>query len=444
MLPTRILLYVYDWLNTRNLLNEYENLTKAPLYNLMFIHDYQQNRLKAIIDYVARNVFFYRGIWKECQIDNNMTSPVEIINKLPILTKDLLNSKFDDFLSDEYRNSKNIHFYYTGGSTGQPSKIAVDKNYMDNRWAMVYYNLTWVGYKLGDCHGFVYGSNLDAKEQVSFRQRAQHWLMNSFQVNAFFLNNSDLKGFANKCLKRKPRFIIGYASALFEFARYTERNGLPICFDFIESTAEYLSSEMKHKIEEVFHCKVYDRYGCREVGNIAHECKFRDGLHINWQNVYIEIINKGKYPWLDPEYGDIVVTCLKNKSMPLIRYFIGDLGKIDYSVCRCGMESPRLYLGGTRSVDILYTSDGTMVSASPLSLTTRDLYSIKKIQYIQKKINQLELNIITDHSDDNNIRMVLNDRLKKIFGNEVEIQFNFVDEIARELSGKYRLTKRLF
>ena len=85
-----------------------------------------------------------------------------------------------------------------------------------------------------------------------------------------------------------------------------------------------------------------------------------------------------------------------------------------------------------------------MVSASPLSLTTRDLYSIKKIQYIQKSIKNLEINVVTDHTNDNNVRITLEDRVKKIFGNALEIRFNFVDEIKREISGKYRFTKRLF
>lgn len=444
MWPTAKMLLLYDKINKRELLGEYKKLLKNSPPDWNAIHEYQRNCAQSILEYATRNVPFYRNVLKEKHISPTDISPWEIINSLPIATKDLFRSNFDDFISDEYQNTKKIHFYYTGGSTGQPSRIAVDEHYMNFRWAMIYYNLTWIGYKLGDCHGFIYGSNLDAKEQCSLRQRGQHWLMNSFQVNAFYFNNNNLKSFANRCLRKKPKFIIGFASALIEFAKYVENNNLSIQFDFVESTAEFLSGEAQQKIEEVFHCKVYNRYGCREVGNIAHECIFRNGLHINWQSVYVEIINKGKYPWLGQEYGDIVITSLKNKGMPLIRYFVGDIGKIENAACPCGMTSPRLYLGGFRSIDILYTTDGGMVSAAPLSLTTRDLYSIMKIQYVQKSLKYLEVNVVTDHADDNTIRTTLEGRLKNIFGNEMEIHFNFVDDIARELSGKYRLTKRLF
>ena len=67
-----------------------------------------------------------------------------------------------------------------------------------------------------------------------------------------------------------------------------------------------------------------------------------------------------------------------------------------------------------------------------------------KIQYVQKSLKYLEVNVVTDHVDNNTIRAILEGRLKNIFGKEMEIHFNFVDDIARELSGKYRLTKRLF
>lgn len=443
MLTTKQLLYLYDKVNKRNILGEYAGLFKTSQCDLPHINEYQQRHLKSIIDYAARYVPYFRNIGKEYRL-NNDESAVEFLARLPILTKDIIRSDFGNFLSEEFKNSKKLSFYYTGGSTGQPSKIAVDKEYLDFRWAMVHYNLSWVGYTLGDCYGFIYGSNLDAKEDCSFRQKLQQWMMNYFQVNAFCLNEDNMEKFAQKCLKRRPKFLVGYASGLAAFAKYAERKGIPIHPRFVESTAEYLSPEVRQEIERVFACKVYDRYGSREVGNVAHECVERNGFHIDWQSVYVEIINKGKYPFLDNDYGDIVITSLKIKGMPLIRYVTGDIGKIDYSPCRCGMASPRLFLGGARVLDILYTTGGDMISPSPLSLTTRELYSIKKIQYVQESPRFLKVNVVTDHEDDSNISATLGARLKKIFGEGMEIEFHFVDEIEREQSGKYRLTKRLF
>jgi phenylacetate-CoA ligase len=444
MWPTKLLLIAYDKLNHRNILGEYYKLQNTISFDLHSIKQYQENKLKAILEYAAKYILFYRNILKKYNVNSKEFSPFSILNELPILTKDDIRNNFDNLISDQYRNTKNICFDFTGGSTGQPLKFAYDRNYKDIRWAMIYNNLIWAGYNLGDSHGFIYGSNYDAKKQYSLRQKIQSWCMNSFQVNAFFLNDHELEKFSLKCLGKKPKFIIGYATALIAFARFVKSKNLPIEFSFIESTSEYLSSEMKEEVEDIFKCKVYDRYGCREVGNIAHECEYCDGLHINWQIIYVEIINKGAYPWLGQEFGDIVITSLENKGMPLIRYIVGDIGKIENDLCKCKMQSARLYLAGTRSGDLLYSIDGGQVSPPALTLAYKDLSGIKNIQFVQSNKNSLDVNIVKTGEYYGSVQVELFKRLQKIFGYEMRIKINFVDKIEKELSGKYRLTKCLF
>lgn len=444
MWPSKFLLFAYDKLNHRNILGEYNKLKETSNFDLHSIKQYQENKLKAILEYAAKCIPFYRNILNKYNVNSKEFSPFSILNKLPILTKDDIRNNFDNLISDQYRNAKGICFDFTGGSSGQPLKFAYDETYKDIRWAIIYNNLIWAGYNLGDCHGFVYGSNYDAKKQYSHRQKLQDWLINAFQVNAFFLNDNELGNFSVKCLKKKPKFIIGYASALVAFARFVKSKNLPIKFNFVESTSEYLSSEMREEIENIFKCKVYDRYGCREVGNVAHECKYHEGLHINWQIVYIEIVNQGKYPFFGANYGDIVITSLENKGMPIIRYFIGDIGKIDDKGCKCNMKSARLYLAGARSGDLLYSIDGGTVSPPALTLIYKDLSGIKNIQFVQSNKNSLDINVVKTNEYYESIHAKLFERLQKIFGCKMEIKINFVDKIEKELSGKYRLTKRLF
>ncbi len=42
-------------------------------------------------------------------------------------------------------------------------------------------------------------------------------------------------------------------------------------------------------IEQVFGCKVTNRYGCEEVSLIASECEEHSGLHVNADSVYAEV-----------------------------------------------------------------------------------------------------------------------------------------------------------
>lgn len=444
MWPTEKYLNLYNRIANRNILKEFSKLRETSTYDLCSIKQYQEDKLRAILEYASKHVPFYHCIQAKNDTGLTESSPFNILNEFPILTKNDIRNNFDNLISDQYRSTNNICFDYTGGSSGQPLKFAYDKNYKDIRWDMIYHNLTWIGYNLGDSHGLVYGSNFDARKQYSLRHKIQSWCMNSFQVNAFFLNNHELEKFSLKCLKKKPKFIIGYATALIAFARFVKSKNLPLQFRFVESTSEYLSPEMREEIEDVFKCKVYDRYGCREVGNIAHECEYRDGLHINWQIIYVEIINKGAYPWLGQEFGDIVITSLENRGMPLVRYSVGDIGRIKNDLCKCKMQSERLYLAGTRSGDLLYSIDGGLISPPALTLAYKDLSGIKNIQFTQNTKDNLNVNIVKTHEYCESVHIKLIKRLQKIFGSEMKIKINFLDKIEKELSGKYRLTKRLF
>ena len=437
--PTRQILRGYDILNSRALLTKYERLKGTAHYDAQAIQDYQQERLGSILNCAARQTSFYRET-----IDTNMLdSPFEAIAKLPIMTKDTIRANFDSLVSDEYRDLHNACVDHTGGSTGEPLKFVYQKQYRDLRWALIHYNLTWAGYELGDCHGYVYGSSFDVKKQYSFRQRLQGWMTNSFQVNAFFLSERELEKFCARCLERKPKFLIGYASALLALARYVKSRGTVLAFDFIESTSEYLSPDTRKELEEVFQCGIYDRYGCREVGNVAHECSEHDGLHINWQSVYVEIVNQGKYDWLGPDYGDIIITSLHNKAMPLIRYYVGDIGRVAKVACRCGLQSDLMYVGGARTGDILYSIDGSMVAPPALTLIYKDLSAVDRIQFIQEKKDRLRLAIVKNCDREEELAELVR-RIKKIFGSGMNIDIVFVERIEKEKSGKYRFTKRLF
>jgi len=440
--PTEKLLKLYDKFNSRNILNNFSELLKGTRANDQEIKIYQANELKFILDYAINNSPFYRETLGKIGLQAK-NSELTNFNLIPVLYKGTIKNHLNELISREFMDSNDLCFDYTGGSSGQPLKFAYDKDYKDFRWAMIYFNLFLVGYQFGDRHGFIYGSHYDSKKQYSLRQRLQSFMMNSFSINAFFLNNKDLRYFVKKIKTKKPKFLIGYASALMQLAKYVRENGFKIKLDFVESTSEYLAQADRDYIEGSFGCDVYDRYGCREVGNIAHECKFKNGMHINWQSIFVEIVNKGAYPWLGEDYGDIVITSLKNKGMPFIRYFLGDIGKIDNSPCECGMKNLRLFLGGARVGDLLISSDGGIVSSPALTLVYKDLKEVERIQFVQPGRDELRVRLVKG-ANFNNEQQEITQRLKKIFGKKMNINFDYVENIEKEPSGKYRIAKRLF
>ena len=118
----------------------------------------------------------------------------------------------------------------------------------------------------------------------------------------------------------KPRLLLGYAGALYEWARLLGNDREPIPgLRAIVVSAETLYDEWRSVIESCFKVPVYNRYGGRDIHFVAQECPARKGLHINSENVLVEIVKDGR-PVPPGELGEIVVTRLDNFAMPFIRY----------------------------------------------------------------------------------------------------------------------------
>lgn len=90
----------------------------------------------------------------------------------------------------------------------------------------------------------------------------------------------------------------------------------------IITSGETLYPWQREGIEEVFGKCLYDRYGCREFGNIAHQCEEQECYHVNMERFFLEIVDKNGEWVKEGERGELVVTDLDNYGYPFIRYKI--------------------------------------------------------------------------------------------------------------------------
>ncbi|NEO66467.1 MAG: phenylacetate--CoA ligase family protein, partial [Moorea sp. SIO4G2] len=109
--------------------------------------------------------------------------------------------------------------------------------------------------------------------------------------------------------------------------------------------------------ESVFKCQVFNRYGSREVGDIACELPGKEGLWAAPWGSYIEIVYENNNPLPTGVEGNILITNLTNYAMPLIRYKIGDRGTL-----LVNEPSRQIFkeVSG-RSTDMFKRQDGTLL-----------------------------------------------------------------------------------
>ena len=86
------------------------------------------------------------------------------------------------------------------------------------------------------------------------------------------------------------------------------------------------------------------------------------GFHVAIENAYVEILTPDGMPTMHGEHGDLVVTGLANRAMPLIRYRTGDRARWATERCGCGQENPRFVPEHSRRPTYLHDSAGRRIN----------------------------------------------------------------------------------
>ena len=108
--------------------------------------------------------------------------------------------------------------------------------------------------------------------------------------------------------------------------------------------SDYAPPALRRRIEESCGCETFLHYGTTETGlGGGVECGAHDGCHLRESDLLFEIVDPATGEALaDGEVGEVVVTTLGRRAMPLLRYRTGDLARLETGPCACGGVTARL------------------------------------------------------------------------------------------------------
>ena len=157
----------------------------------------------------------------------------------------------------------------------------------------------------------------------------------------------------------KPTFLLCTPSYALTMAEFMEENG--ISTDSIHLKAGFFGAEpwtesMRREIERRLNLKAYDIYGLSEIigPGVAAECECQNGLHVNEDHFYLEIVNpETGDPVPDGTLGEVVFTCITKEALPLIRYRTHDIAMKISGECECGRTFVRMTKPTGRTDDML-------------------------------------------------------------------------------------------
>lgn len=162
---------------------------------------------------------------------------------------------------------------------------------------------------------------------------------------------SDLAAAAQAMAAEPSCTLVGIPIQILALARFCQAQGLnPLPVRSALLCTDYVSRAASGALTRLWGCPVFEYYGLTEACYAGGmECAAHEGCHMHETDLFVEILDPDTCkPVPDGEEGEVVITTLLRRGMPLIRYRTGDISRILPAPCPCGSVLRRLAKTGMR------------------------------------------------------------------------------------------------
>ena len=272
-------------------LNELENKPYAER------RKYQLQKVQELICYAYEHTRYYRRLFDEHGIKPEDIKSLADMNKIPVLTKDIVRENLQDMISDAVAEKERI-YVTTGGSTGKPLGFYISRPVDTKRLAFEWLHWNHMGYSLGEPCVFLRGRVLPKSKWFAYERNN-----NFLALSTFMMCDGLLPAYIAKIDEFRAVVIQAYPSAITILAKYMLDNEIRLRnpIKAISTSSEILYPEQKMLIEKAFQAPVYDKYGnCEQVGVIGMQA---DGYyHEFMEHSYLEYLDENDMP---AQSGDV-------------------------------------------------------------------------------------------------------------------------------------------
>ena len=363
----------------------------------------------------------------------------DYLARVPLLEKRDLRIHREDLLA--HPPPARVTVKTTGGSTGEAVTVTKDRASIAREMAASWLGYGWFGVQIGDRAVRFWGDPFSTKRKLRFI--ASDLAMHRIRFSAFAFDDEALERYWVRCRRFDPDYIYGYASMIVALARFVRDqaiDGRELGLKVVITTSEVLHDIDRAILEETFGCPVQNEYGCGEVGPIAYSCP-HGRLHIMSTNVHVEVVDPGGRRLAPGESGEIVITDLGNRAMPLVRYRVGDRGILGEAGCPCGRPFPILEKIWGRAYDFVQSPEGKRYHGEFFMYLFEEMrdrgLQFERFQIRQVAEDRLEVLVVAERMDpqlEEIVRKRIQDQIPGI-----QLHITQVPDIPRTHSGKTRV-----
>ncbi|MDR2799979.1 MAG: phenylacetate--CoA ligase [Desulfovibrio sp.] len=317
-----------------------EHYDQAEIWDRETIERVQLVRLKNTLRQALRSPF-YKELLEQTGVSPENVRSLADLRQIPFTSKEHLRAAYPYGLVSVAKDEL-VRFHASSGTTGPPAVVCHTQDDLDCWADLMARCMHMVGIRRGDVFQNIAGYGLftgglgihSGAERLGCltipagtgNTRRQVKLLRDMRVTALHII---------------PSYALYLGNALLEEGE--DPRALPPRIALVG--AEPHTEEARRRIEDLLGLKAYNSYGLSEMNGpgVAFECREQNGLHV-WEDAYIaEIVDPGSgEPVPDGEQGELVMTTLCRRGMPIIRFRTRDLTCFLPGDCPCGRKHRRL------------------------------------------------------------------------------------------------------
>jgi phenylacetate-CoA ligase len=321
----------------------------------------------------------------------------DILPNLPVLTRKDTTSQVqkEGSLTDKKQGSATT--YETTGSTGTPLKVFIceQNGYYNSIRSLAQFfiddlpldeNRVQIS-SVKRAENFKKGSELRSFEQHWAGALSKVYRNGSSKQLEF---NKDTEGLLEQLSKDPVGYLVCPSRILEQLLDHggpdlVKRLGVKVWIH----KSDYRSQDVVEQLKQVGILSL-SNYSAGETGPIAFECKMNEGYyHVAHTNVIVESDQNLTTTFDGEVVGRLLITHLHSYATPLIRYDIGDFGKLHHQ-CPCGHDGPTISHIYGRGKHFLRHPDGRYLA---FYLSTRVLR--EAVEFSECRIRQETVDTIT-------------------------------------------------
>lgn len=393
------------WYWNRGISERYRFLLESQRWCRERLLRHQAELLRELLVHAQRASPYYRELMARCGVDPFGENSLDQLQRLPVLEKESLAGNLPA-IQNSVPGQKHFRSE-TSGSTGRP--LVFRRNADWDAWhrASALRGYSWHAVGPWERSGYLWGYNFSPARRA--KMRVLDYLQNRFRM--FSYQQEEMDVFLDRL--RKASYLAGYSSMIYELARRKNltRPDEQYALRMIKGTSEKIYDHYQGEVQRAFGGRIVSEYGSAECGIISFESPCGK-MHVNMETVVVE-----------EQGGEIVVTNLVSKSLPIIRYRLGDyVTLVDEGPCVCGLDRPVIKEVLGRVGKTLYGKEGRYPSLVLYYIFKNMALSgagVLNYQAVQKRKGQVVLRIEEELSGSQGA--ALRKEIARYFGDDMDV-----------------------